>query len=352
MGKSDERSSGSLNDRASAPATQGFSSAVGAGPVEQQRRVLLYEPLHDDAIALLSTVAEISFPDNLEQDTLIEAARGVSGIIVRGFGEITAEVMDAAGPRLSAVARHGAGVENIDVDAATKRRIYVINTPEANVEAVAEHCVGMMIVLSKRMLVADRALRRGEWEARYTLVGQELQGKTLGIVGLGRIGQRVGSICHLAFGMPILYSERRELPSEVTLALGAQRTTLEELLQRSDYVSINVPLLPSTHGLIGTDELALMKPTAFLLNLSRGPVVDEAALVDALREGVIAGAGLDVFEVEPTPGDHPLFEMDNVAVTPHMAAITEESMWRMGMVVRDVMRVWEGGTPEHWVNRW
>ena len=314
-------------------------------------RALLYEPIHADAVEMLATVAEVCYAEDLTEEALVEAAHDVDGIIVRALGRVTARIMDAA-PRLAVVARHGAGVENIDVGAATERRIYVVNTPEANAESVAEHCVGMMIALSKRILPADRALRQGQWQARYNHIGRELQGKTLGLVGFGRIGQRVATICHQAFEMRILYYDIEAYP-QVAQALGARRTTLDDLLCEADYVSVHVPLLPQTRGLMDACEFALMKPTAFFLNLARGPVVNEAALLDALREGTIAGAGIDVFAVEPTPADNPLLALENVVVTPHMAALTEEALWRMAtMVVRDVMRVWEGGTPQYWVNRW
>ena len=314
-------------------------------------RALLDVPIHADAVELLSTVAEVRYAEGLTEEILVEAARDVDGIIVRANGRMTARIMDAA-PRLAVIGRHGVGVENIDVAAATERGIYVVNTPEANTESVAEHCVGMMIALSKRILPLDRALRQGRWEARYDYIGRELQGKTLGLVGFGRIGQRIATICHQAFGMRILYYDIEAYP-QVAQALGARRTTLDELLREADYVSVHVPLLPETRGLIGDGEFALMKPTAFFLNLARGPVVDEAALIDALREGTIGGAGIDVFAVEPTPADNPLLTLENVVVTPHMAALTEEALRSMAMtVVRDVMRVWEGKTPQHWVNRW
>jgi D-3-phosphoglycerate dehydrogenase len=313
-------------------------------------RALLYEPIHADAVELLSTVAEVRHAESLAEEVLVEAVHDVDGIIIRSHGRVTARIMDAV-PRLAVIGRHGTGVDTIDVAAATERRIYVVNTPDANTESVAEHCVGMMIALSKHILPADRAMRQGHWQVRYTYTGHELQGKTLGIAGFGRIGQRVATICHQAFAMQILYYDVQAYP-EVAQALRARRTTLDDLLREADYVSLHLPLLPETRGLIGAREFALMKPTAYFLNLARGAIVDETALTDALRKGTIAGAGIDVFAVEATPADTPLFALENVVVTPHLAALTEEALWRMAMVVRDVMRVWEGQTPQYWVNPW
>jgi D-3-phosphoglycerate dehydrogenase len=313
-------------------------------------RALLYEPIHPRAVELLSTVAEIKYANDLEEIALMEAARDVQAIIIRTQGRVSARIIDAA-PMLKVVARHGAGVDNIDVQAATARHIYVVNTPEANTESVAEHCVGMMIMLSKHFVPADRALRLGCWQARQAYVGQELYMKTLGIVGFGRIGRRVASICHDAFAMRILYCDVKSYPQEAH-TLNAQRTTLEHLLHQSDYVSMHVPLLEETRGLIGRRQFAVMKPTAFIINSSRGEVVDEDALLDALQHQTIAGAGLDVFSGETASADNPLLRLENVVVTPHMAALTEEALLRMGMVVRDVMRVFEGQTPQCWVNRW
>ena len=313
-------------------------------------RVLLYEPVHDDALELLSTVAEICYATDLTEQTLLEEVRDVDGIILRAHGRISARIMDAA-PRLVVAARHGAGPDNIDAEAASERGIYVVNTPGANTQAVAEHCVGLMLALSKGLLKSDQVVRQGRWDLRLGLVGRELHGKTLGLVGFGRIGQRVATICHQAFGMRILYSDVIVHP-EAARALEAQQMKLDELLREADYVSVHVPLLAETEGLIGRSEFALMRKSAYFLNLARGRVVDEAALIDALDRGIIAGAGLDVFAMEPTPTDNRLFALENVVATPHVASLTEEALRRMGMmVVRDVMRVFQGTPPENWVNR-
>lgn len=307
--------------------------------------VLLYEPIHEKALDWLKQRAEVRMATSLDEESLIQTVADVDGIIIRANGKVTRRLMEAA-PRLKVVGRHGVGVEAIDRHAAAERGIVVVNTPDANMESVAEQCVGMMIALAKRIVEADKALRAGDWEARYRLTGVELYGKTLGVVGFGRIGQRVAEICHQAFAMPVLYYDVVSYP-EVEAHLGAQRVALDDLLVAADFVSLHVPLLPSTKGLIGEAQLRRMKPSAYLINSARGPVVDQNALLRALQEGWIAGAGLDVFDPEPLPADSPLLQLDNVVVTPHMAAHTDEALLRMALVVEDVMAVIEGRPPKY-----
>ncbi len=206
-----------------------------------------------------------------------------------------------------------------------------------------------MITLAKQIVRADKAAHRGEWHARYEYIGTELRGKTLGLVGFGRIGQRTATLCHLALQMPILYYDVVDYPG-VESELGAKRMSLEDLLSSADVVSVHVPLLPITRGLIGEAEFRRMKPTAYFINTARGPVVDQAALVRALEEGWIAGAGLDVFDPEPLPSDSPLLALENVVVTPHMASHTNEALLRMALVVEDIIAVLEGREPRYRVN--
>ncbi len=249
---------------------------------------------------------------------------------------------------MKVVARHGTGVEAIDRQAAAELGIAVVNTPEANVELVAEQCVAMMINLAKRIVLADKVLRGGDWSARYRLTGVELFGKTLGVIGIGRIGYRVAEICRMGFSMPILYYDL--IPnSTAESSLGAAQVELDELLARSDFISLHLPLVPATHGLIGSAALRKMKPGAYLINSSRGSVIDQNALIEALQQGWIAGAGLDVFDPEPLPADSPLLKLDNVVLTPHMAAHTDEALLRMAFVVEDVIAVFEGRPPNNLV---
>lgn len=312
-------------------------------------KVLIYEQIHQKGIDYLSQYADIIWASGYDEETICREVAEASGIIIRANGAATARVMDSA-PNLKVIGRHGVGVDNIDVDSATKRGIYVVNTPGVNTEAVAEHAVGMMIALSKRIVEADCAMRDGHWNFRYEGFGQEMLGQTLGIVGLGRIGYRVAKICRDGFGMKIIYCDEIGDP-EKERKLSAQKVLLDELLQEADYVSLHVPAMPSTFHLINADNIGLMKKSAFLINTSRGNVVDGEALCSALKDGHIRGAGLDVFEEEPLPENSDFLKLPNVILTPHMASHTEEAMIAMSMVVKDVVRVIRGENPEHPVNK-
>jgi len=307
--------------------------------------VLLYEPIHEKALALLKEKAEVRMAQSLDPAWLLSAVGDVDGIVIRANGKVTREMM-AAAPRLKVVGRHGVGVEAIDRQAAAEMGIAVVNTPYSNDESVAEHCMGMILGLGKRMMEADRAIRSGDWDSRYRLIGVEVQGKTLGLIGFGKIGQRLAAMAHFGFDMPILYHDIVAYP-EAEARLGAGRQPIAEVLAQSDFVSLHTPLVPETKGMINEAALRSMKRSAYLINSARGPVVDPAALVRALREGWIAGAGLDVYEPEPLSNDSPLLKMDNVVLSPHMAAHTDEALYRMAMVVTDVLAVIEGRKPEY-----
>ena len=311
-------------------------------------KVLLVEDIDHRAVAMLSAVADVTIASAFDPKTLTEETRDKHGMIFRAQGYASRELMLAC-PNLKVLARHGVGVDNIDVQAATELGIWVVNTPLANNESVAEQAMGMLLCLSKRIMEADRALRRGEWKARFRLIGQEVKGKTLGVVGSGRVGTRLAEMAFFGFQMNVLYRDVVANP-RLEQATGARRVELDELLAESDYVSLHVPALPETEKMIGGRELALMKPTAYLLNLARGSVVDEAALIEALQKGGIAGAGLDVYEIEPVQPDNPLFKLDNVVCSPHMASLTKEGTFAMAMVVKDVMAVLQGRAPEFPVN--
>jgi len=306
-------------------------------------RVLLYEDMHRAGVDLLADKAEIVMAKSLDEDVLVEQVKDVDAIVIRANGKVTARLMDAA-PRLKVIGRHGVGVEAIDLEAAKARGIVVCNTPDANVESVAEQAVGFMVVLSKQIQKADKAIRQGKWNVRYEFIGQEMFGRTLGLVGMGRIGSRVAEICNLGFRMPVIYYDVVRYPL-VEEKLDAKQVTLDELLVRADYISVHVPLLPSTRNIIGREQLAKTKKGAILINTARGGVIDEAALFDALERGHLAGAGLDVYTVEPTPDDNPLFLLENVILSPHMAAHTDDALKAMSMIAVDVLRVLEDQEP-------
>lgn len=306
-------------------------------------RILLYEDMHQAGKDVLADVAVMVMASSLDEEALLDQVKDVDAIIIRANGAVSARLMDAA-PKLKVVGRHGVGVEAIDLQAAKQRGIVVCNTPDANLESVAEQAVGFMITLSKQILRADSAARQGRWNVRYEYIGQELLGRTLGLVGMGRIGSRVAEICHLAFNMPVLYYDVVSYPA-LEESLKAERVSLEEVLKASDYVSVHVPLLPTTRGMIGKEQLAMMKSGAILINTARGAIVDEAALLEALHSGHLTGAGLDVFAVEPASEENPLFQLDNVVITPHMAAHTDDALKAMSMVAQDIVRVLDGQEP-------
>ncbi len=313
-------------------------------------KVLLYEDMREEGKAALRKKADLHIAERLDEDYLREQVKEVDGIVIRANGRVNRNIMDAA-PRLKVIGRHGVGVENIDLEAATEKGIWVVNTPDANDLSVAEHFFGIALILSKMLKKGEKALREeGRWEARYQYIGNELHGKTLGILGFGRIGKAIGRIGSRGFNMRVLYYDALRF-EEVERELGAVKVNLEEIFSKSDYISINLPMLPATKGMVGERELRMMKPTAYIINLARGSIWDEKALYQVLKEGRIAGAGADVFEVEPATKDHPLLGLENFFGTPHMAAHTEEALKRMSLVAEDIVRVLEGMVPLHPVNQ-
>ena len=311
-------------------------------------KVFLYEDMHEAGKAILREKAEILFATSLEESSLIKEVKEVDGIIVRANGKVTRKLIEAA-PKLKVIGRHGVGMENIDLEAATEKGIWAVNTPDANDLSVAEHFFGLALILSKMLNKADVALREGRFEVRYQYIGKELHGKTLGILGFGRIGRAIGRIGHNGFNMKILYYDAIRY-EEVEKEIKAKKVSLEEVLSQSDYISINLPMLPETKGLLKEREFNLMKPSAYIINLARGPIWDEKALYAVLKERKIAGAGSDVYEVEPATKEHPLFKLENFIGTPHMAAHTDEALRRMSFVAEDVIRVLDGKAPLHPVN--
>jgi phosphoglycerate dehydrogenase-like enzyme len=253
----------------------------------------------------------------------------------------------ARAPHLQVIARVGAGFDNVDLDAATAAGVCAVNTPEAPTESAAEFTIGLLLAVVRRLAFADRHLRAGEWRGGAELRGFDLAGRTLGLVGAGRIGRRVAELA-LAFRMRVKVFDPAVfgVPTSVELV-----PDLEILLGSSDIVSLHVPLNAATRHLLDARAFALMKPGAVLLNTSRGAVVDEAALVDALRRGHLAGAGIDVWDPEPPRADHPLFGFPSVVVTPHMAALTSDGQLRSHLAAAtQVLQVWRGERPPGLLN--
>lgn len=285
---------------------------------------------------------------NLERREILALARGAAALICTLADPIDRDLLAGLSPELKVVATYAVGVNNIDLEAARQLGIRVANTPGVLTDATAEVAVGLILACARRMVEGDRLTRNdgfGGWAPLFHR-GHGVYGKTLGIVGAGRIGRRVAATMHHGFGCRVLYTSRADHP-DWDGELRAARLPLDDLLAQSDFVSLHCPLTPQTRHLIDTRRLGLMKPTAMLVNTARGPVVDEQALVKALAQGVIAGAGLDVYEEEPrlAPG---LTALPNVVLLPHIGSATMETRDEMGrLCARAVIDVLQGRSPAH-----
>ncbi len=297
--------------------------------------VLITEPIAEEGIALLRQKSRVDYKPLLSPRDLANAISSYDALIVRSRTRVTEEVI-RAGQRLKVIARAGAGLDNIDLEAARRKGVAVVNAGESVAVAVAELTLGLMLSLARCIPQAHLSVKGGLWE-KHSFVGVLLQGKTLGIIGLGRIGTALARRA-LALEMKVIATDPFVSP-ETASRLGVALVPLEELLRSSDFVSIHVPLTPQTKGMIGWAEICLMKPTAYLINTARGGVVDEEALARALEEGHIAGAALDVFEKEP-PLNSPLLRSNRVILTPHIGASTREAQAMASLeVARKVLEV-------------
>jgi D-3-phosphoglycerate dehydrogenase len=253
-------------------------------------------------------------------------------------------------PNLLIVSSNGAGFDPVDVEACTAAGVLVVNQSGGNAHSVAEHALGMMLTLSKRIIEADRALRREAGVNRNALMGTEVQGRTIGIVGIGNVGARIAELCKGLLGMTVLAYDPYLSASEIAVR-GAEKVELDDLLRRSDYVSINCPLTKESRSMIGAREFALMQPHAFFITTARGFIHDEAALFNALRDKRIAGAGLDVWSKEPPPPEHPLLAFDNVLASPHTAGVTREARENMGRIAAEqLLDALDGKRPPRIIN--
>ena len=282
---------------------------------------------------------------------IIEKAKNVDALASLLSDKIDAEVFDAA-PKLKIVAQMAVGFDNIDVQEATKRGIYVTNTPEVLTDTTADFAWTLLMAVARRVVEADKYVRTGQWKVGWhpsMMSGRDIHHATIGIVGAGRIGYAVAKRAK-GFDMKVLFYDVIPRP-EMEKELRAKRVDLDTLFKESDFVSIHVPLMKETYHLVNTEKLKLMKKTAYLINNSRGPVVDEKALYEALKEGRIAGAGLDVFEQEPIPVDNPLLKLDNVVVAPHISSASYETRSKMAeMVAENLVAFFEGRKPPNLVN--
>ncbi len=285
-------------------------------------RILVCDPIHDEGVRMLMEAGfDVDLETSITGPELVERVKDFDAIVVRSRTKVTREVIEAPG-RLRAVARAGVGLDNVDLEAAKERGVEVLNSPEAPSNAVAELVLGLMLSLARRIPLGDASMKRGEWIKRR-LTGFELEGKTLGIVGFGRIGYNLARKAK-AMGMRVVTDASIEKLMRFVEETGAESVPMEDLLKESDFVSLHVPLRLQTRHMIGARELETMKDGAYLINAARGGVVDENALREALVRGKLAGAALDVFEIEP-PEDTSLTGLENLIALPHIGAATVEA---------------------------
>jgi D-3-phosphoglycerate dehydrogenase len=301
--------------------------------------------IHAEAMLLLRASARLDVLESHDAERLAALVHDMDAIIVRRPTFMVGRDLIAAAPKLRVVGRHGAGVNNVDVDAANAAGIIVTYTPGANTDSVAQLTIGLLLAVTRKIIPAHLAMSGGVW-TRDRYMGLEMTGLTMGVIGVGRIGRAVGRIA-AAMGMRVLGFDPylTAWPEAVTAA------PLADLLRQSDVVTVHTPLTAETRGLVGRAEIAQMKRGAVIVNTARGGIVDEMALCEALASGQIGGAGLDAFEQEPLPADHPLQRAPNVVLTPHMGAVTDASLRRMGMTVaEDVLRALAGQAPRFPLN--
>ncbi len=309
-------------------------------------KILVTDPVANEAMDMLRENHEVTF-NNITGSELAAEIGPYHGLMVRSGTQVTREVIEAAG-RLTVIGRAGIGVDNIDLEAASEHDVKVVNAPTGATPSVAELTIAHMLALARHLPRADKTMKAGEW-AKKQLKGTELKGKTLGLVGCGNIGSLVAEYAQ-ALDMSVVgydpYICEEDLAEE-----GIEKMGFEEVLRTADYLSLHVPHIEATHHIIDATALQSMKDTAFLVNCARGGVVDEDALYEALKNGDLAGAALDVYEQEP-PGETRLTELDNVVMTPHLGAATREGQIRAGTVCAEQMlMVLDGKEPDFWVNR-
>jgi D-3-phosphoglycerate dehydrogenase / 2-oxoglutarate reductase len=312
----------------------------------QEPLVLVADPIAQEGLSVLGQRARLEFVAG-DRAGLERGLSAAEALLVRSETRVTSALLDAA-PRLRVIGRAGAGVDTIDVEAATARGIVVVNAPGGNAVAAAEHTLALMFALARRVAAADASLKRGQW-SRSAHVGTELTGKTLGLVGLGRVGSEVARRA-LGLDMHVLVYDPY-VPDEHARHLGLEPVELDALLEAADFVSLHVPLTEATRGILSAERIARMRPGAFLINCARGGLVDEAALLAALDEGRLGGAGVDVFSTEPVSPDDPLPRHPKVVATPHLGASTVEAQANVAaQVANEVLAVLEGRPTQFAVN--
>ncbi|MBD9443162.1 2-hydroxyacid dehydrogenase [Pseudomonas sp. PDM04] len=318
-----------------------------------KKQVVLYKKLSPYLMARLQAQAEVTLIDKLDADGLAQLraalprAHGLLGASLK----LDAGLLDLA-PHLHAIASVSVGVDNYDIDYLTERRILLSNTPDVLTETTADTGFALILAAARRVVELANVVRNGQWTSNVgpAQFGTDVHGKTLGIIGMGRIGEAVAQRGHFGFGMPVIYHSQSPKPA-VEQRFDAQYCSLPDLFQQADFVCLTLPLTAHTEGLIGAEQFALMRPQTIFINISRGKVVDEAAMIEALRSGQIRAAGLDVFEREPLDADSPLLRLDNVVATPHIGSATHETREAMAAcAVDNLLAALAGQRPKNLVN--
>ena len=313
-------------------------------------KILITDKMANEAIELLKDAGHDVTFDEMDGETLLKEISAYDALMVRGRTKAVKEAVEAgAGGSLKVIGRAGIGVDNVDVETAAKLGIPVVNAPTGSTASVAELAIGHMLALSRHLSKADMTMKKGEW-IKKQLKGNELGGKTLGLVGCGNIGRLTGKFAQ-AFGMNVIgydpFISKEDLKKDEIEKIDE----LVELMGKADFISLHLPHIPKTHHIVNKQMISKMKPTACIINCARGGTVDEKALYTALKNGKIAGAGLDVYEQEP-PKDSPLLQLDNIMLTPHIGANTKEGQIRAGTVCAEqILKVLDGKEPDFCVNK-
>ena len=299
-------------------------------------KILVSDPLSEEGLKILNEVKEfqVDVKTDLKPETLKELIKDYDCLVVRSTTKVNKDII-SAGHKLKVIGRAGVGLDNVDLEAATQKGIIVMNTPAGNTISTAEHTFSMILALSRNIPQADASTKKGEWK-RSKFMGVELYNKALGIIGFGRIGSEVAKRA-LSFGMKVLAYDPF-LSREVAQGMGAEIVELKELLERSEYITVHTPLTEETRHMLSSAEFALMKKGVRIINCARGGIIDEQALVNAIKEGRVSGAAIDVFEKEPIAADNGLLNLDNVITTPHLGASTEEAQVNVAIEVAQIVR--------------
>ncbi len=309
-------------------------------------KVLVADAINEDGIAMLKNEMDVVVNTTISPEELVATIKDFDGIVVRSRTKMTKEVIEAA-DNLKIIARAGVGVDNIDIDAATENGVMVVNSPESTSITVAEHTMGLLLAMARKIAIADKSVKDNKWEKKK-FMGVELRGKTLGVIGMGRIGSQVVNRCK-AFEMDAIVYDPY-LPDDVAEQMGVRLTDLNTVLKNADFITIHVPLTEETKHSISDEQFDLMKENAFIVNCARGGIIDEEALYTALSENKIGGAALDVYENEP-PKDNKLTTLDNIVLTPHIAASTKEAQKGAAIIVaEEIIDLNKGKTPKNVIN--